>query len=194
MDSDCSRFTHYLDQAKLPLTSADVRTAGRSGVILALASHAPSPGQYYPPVDDLILSIVHRSSHAAVTRDVGLGPQTFKDAPSRILVTPARTAHFWSFSGAPKVLHIAFPWREISNFLDIHEEHADAQLRALVGGPFDDAMISAVAWRLWLSSGRRGPAAELFIEHALHLLLASLLLKAVDKRQEAHTSAERLAP
>jgi AraC family transcriptional regulator len=193
MSSNCNRFLHYLDQHKLPLTAADVRSAGRGGAILALTSHAPSPGRHYPPVEDLILSIVHRSSRATVTRDVGLGSQTFKDAPSLMLITPARTASFWSFSGAPRVLHIALPWREIGNFHDIDERQAADNLRVLAGGPFEDAMVTAVAWRMWLAATRRGPAAELFMEHALRLLLSSLLMTATDRYHGQRTHAERLA-
>lgn len=192
MGSSCNRFLHYLDQHKLPLTSADVRCAGRSGAILALTSHAPSPGQHYPPVEDLILSIVHRSSHATVTRDIGLGSQTFKDTPSLMLITPARTASFWSFSGTPRILHIALPWSEMGNFHDIDERQAADHLRILAGAPFEDVMVTAVAWRLWLTATRRGPAADLFIEHALRLLLSSLLMTATDRHHGQHTQAERL--
>lgn len=187
-----SRFTDYLNERTLPFTSVDVRPVG--GAVLALASHAPSPGLYYPPVEDFILSVVHRSSYAEVVRDVGLGRQTFKDAPSRILITPAYTPSFWSFAGTPKVLHIAFPWREVRSFFDANIAQADTALNMLARGPFEDPMLSAVAWRLWLASARRGPAAELFAEHALNALLATLLLRTADEGVPPRRRIERLAP
>lgn len=195
MNLNHERFTSYLEERQLPFTAVDVRPVGGSGVVLALANHAPCPSQYYPPVRDFILSVVQCSSYDEVVRDVGFGRQTFKDAPSRILVTPANTPLFWSFAGTPRILHIAFPWQDVRSFFEAHGGHVDACLTVLARDPFEDSLLSAAAWRLWLASARREPAAELFGEHALNMLLAALLLRATDKGAlEASRPAERLAP
>jgi AraC family transcriptional regulator len=189
------RFTSYLEERRLPYTAVDVRPVGESGVIMALAQHAPSPGRYYPPVGDLILSVVQCSSYDEVVRDVGLGRQTFKDAPSRILVTPADTPLYWSFSGTPRVLHIAFPWGEARSFFEAHGGHVDACLTALARAPFEDPLLSATAWRLWLAAASREPAAGLFGEHALNMLLAALVMRATGRETVTGTrSPERMPP
>lgn len=195
MTASTERFTSYLEKRKLPCTAVDVRTVGSSGVILALAQHAPSPGCYYPPVGDLILSVVQCSSYDEVIRDVGFGRQTFKDAPSRILVTPADTPLYWSFAGTPQVLHVAFPWHEVRSFFEAHGGHVEACLTALARAPFEDPLLSVTAWRLWLASVCRERAAELFGEHALNLLLAALLLRATDRDAvPGSRSTERMPP
>lgn len=187
------RFTNYLDERRLPLTAVDVRPVGASGVVMALASHAPSPSQYYPPVGDFILSIVQCSSYDKVVRDVGLGRQTFRDVPSRILVTPANTPLYWSFAGSPRILHIAFPWQDVREFFESHGGHVDARMTVLARDPFEDSLLSSAARRLWVGSGRRELAAEAFGEHALNMLLAALLLRAIDDGAlGAQQPAERL--
>jgi AraC family transcriptional regulator len=189
------RFTNYLDDRRLPYTAVDVRPVGDSGVVMALAQHAPSPGQCYPPVGDLILSVVQCSSYDEVVRDVGLGRQTFKDAPSRILVTPANTPLYWSFAGTPRVLHIAFPWHDVRAFFETHGGQVDACLTALAHEPFEDPLLSATAWRLWLAAASREPAADLFGEHAINMLLAALLMRGTGSDAVAGPrSLERLTP
>lgn len=195
MNAGPDRFTSYLEEHQLPYTAVDVRPVGDSRVIMALAQHAPSPGRYYLPVSDLILSVVQCSSYDEVVRDVGLGRQTFKDAPSRILVTPANTSLYWSFAGTPRILHIAFPWRDVQSFFDAHGGQADARLTALARAPIEDPLLSATAWRLWLAAASREPAADLFGEYALNMLLAALLMRATDREAVAGPrSAERMPP
>jgi AraC family transcriptional regulator len=186
------RFTSYLEGRKLPCTAVEVRPVGDSGVVLALARHAPSPGCHYPPVGDVIVSVVQCSSYDEVVRDVGFGRQTFKDAPSRILVTPANTPLYWSFAGTPQVLHVAFPWRDVRSFFEANGGAAESCLTALARAPFEDPLLSVTAWRLWLATLWRDPAAELFGEYALNMLRAALLMRATNGTPAAQHSAERL--
>lgn len=193
MNARTERFTSYLEERRLPYTAVDVRTVGDSGVVMALAQHAPSPGRYYPPVGDFILSAVQCSSYDEVVRDVGLGRQTFKDIPSRILVTPANTPLYWSFAGTPQVLHIAFQWEDVRSFFEAHGGQADSCLTALARAPIEDLLLNATAWRLWLAAASREPAANLFGEHALNMLLAALLMRATDRETVAGArSQERM--
>jgi AraC family transcriptional regulator len=91
------------------------------------------------------------------------------------------------------VLHIAFPWREVQDFVELPEEEAVRRMHSLARAPFEEPVLNTVAWRLWAASGHKGHAENLFIEHALHLLLATLLLRSSDECG-AVASGERLAP
>jgi len=175
------------------VSAVDVRRPAGSGTVLALASHGPAPGLHFQPVDDFIVSVVHRSSHAEVVRDIGQGRQTFTDAPRRVFVTPARTPSYWSFAGTPMVLHIAFPWREVQAFVELPEEDAMRRMHSLARAPFEEPVLNTVAWRLWAAAGHGGHVEDLFTEHALHLLLATLLLRSSEDVSGVASGA-RLAP
>lgn len=182
MPTQPQRFTGYFEAGDLPVSGVDFRSPSGSNTVLALADHGPAPGLYFQPVDDFIISLVQHSSHAEVVRDIGQGPQILADAPRRIFVTPARTPSYWSFTGTPTVLHIALPWREVMDFLGLPEEEAMRRMRALASAPFEEPLLSMVALRLWKVCGVKGRAEALFAEHALRLVLATLLLRSSEDR------------
>jgi AraC family transcriptional regulator len=184
----CKRFTNYFDGGDLPVTGVDLRFPSGSDTVLALADHGPAPGLHFEPVEDLIVSLVHRSSHEEFVRDIGKGPQTLADAPRRIFVTPARTYSYWSFSGTPTVLHIAIPWHEVTEILGLSEEDVMLRMQAIACTPFEDPMLSMIAWRLWEFCGTKGRGEALFTEHAVRVVLATLLL-----RSSSDQSTETLA-
>ncbi|HNP35241.1 MAG TPA: AraC family transcriptional regulator [Woeseiaceae bacterium] len=171
------RFTSYFEDGELPVSGIDVRFPTGSRAVLALANHGPAPGLHFQPVDDFIVSLVHRSSHAEVVRDIGQGPQILADAPGRIFVTPARTHSYWSFSGTPTVLHIALPWREVTGILGLSEDDLMLRMHAIARTPFEDPMLNMIAWRLWAVCEAEGQGGALFAEHALRVVLATLLLR-----------------
>jgi len=193
MPQQTRRFTSYFEAGELPVSSLDLRFPSGSDVIMALADHGPAPGLSFQPVDDFIVSLVHHSSHAKVVRDIGHGQQTLVDAPLRVFVTPARTRSYWAFDGAPTVLHIAFPWRDVTDFMGLPEEEAMRRMHKLARSPFEEPLLNALAWRMWAASSKEGRAEALFAEHAERVLLATLLLRSFEN-PEANALGGQLAP
>lgn len=91
-----SGFTDYLQTRRLPAYRADIRRSPALGVSMALVEHAPSAnGVEYAPVDELIISVVLRSSREPVVRDLGEGEYRFTETPGQVLLTPPRHASYW---------------------------------------------------------------------------------------------------
>ncbi|MCL4780481.1 MAG: AraC family transcriptional regulator [Gammaproteobacteria bacterium] len=169
-----SHFTSYVKENLLPITQIEVRESANRDAILALASHAPSCGISYAPVDDLIISIVVESQHSPVVRDVGSGRRTFVESPGCILVTPPRTASYWHFESTPLVLHITVPTERAEHLLDVHVGTQADTLTRLAERPLYDSLISQLASRMWSSLADTAPHTNTFITNALNTLLAIL--------------------
>src|SRR3546814_18419101 len=98
------QFTHYLENHSLPVQHAEVRQGAEKDVVVTLVSHLPSDGIWFDAIDDLIISVVMKSDHSQVTRDVGLGPQNFMARPGCIIITPPQTSSTLTFRDTPLVL------------------------------------------------------------------------------------------
>lgn len=176
------RFTSYLERKSLPCTAVEARQFDNGSVAIALIDHAPSPGNQYPPVDDLIVSIVVRSNYGIVERDVGAGQQIFREGPDCILVTPPRTASYWSFTGSPQVIHIAISATCVDEFIDQYSGERLPTLASLAERPIADPLIALLGSRMWLSSLDGS-----HLGHELGERATQLLLPALFKRQSAAT-------
>lgn len=192
MRSTSQRFTSYLDHHTLPCYAAVTRQVADRDVSLVLMDHAPSPGIDYPPVADLIVSIVMQSNYGRVERDVGLGRQVFRETPNSVLITPPGRASYWSFDGTPQVMHIAIPAVRLSEFSESKPGEFGEIIEALASGPLIDPLVGMLAARLWLAAADDSPLGRSFAEHATRALLTSLLLRGVEET-EGHVAGTRLA-
>lgn len=170
MTAKAGNFTQYLDDGLLPYRQVEKRVNTGSNVALVLASHAPSPGIYYEPIDDMVVSVVLQSNRSSVVRDVGFGRTNFKEMAGSILVTPPRTGSYWYFESTPQILHMGFPRKMLRDYSDDHGVLA----RRLSAGPLHDPLIQALATRLWAASREDSAIFNLFCENALTTLLATL--------------------
>ena len=168
------RFTHYLDDNLLPSSRVERRESPGNGIVFALISHAPSLDKCYGSVDDLVVSIVLRSSYARVVRDVGLGRQAFIETPGCILVTPPRTSSYWHFDARPQVLHIGFPSGTMQHYLDRSPPRA---IEHLASKPLYDPLLTLLAERLWATSGATHKFSQIFRDQALTTMLATLFVE-----------------
>ena len=184
------RFTSYIDRRALPCTAAEMRKFDNESVALALIDHAPSPGNEYPPIDDLIVSIVVRSNHGIVERDIGTGRQVFREGPDSILVTPPRTASYWSFTGTPQVIHIAIAASCVDEFLEKYSSENLPTLASLAGRPISDPFIALLAARMWLASSDNSLLGGALSDRAAQLLLPSLFKR--ESPEQTPSSGTRL--
>lgn len=190
-----SRFTSYVNDNVLPVTQIEVRECANRDAVLALASHAPSCGINYDPVEDLIISIVLESQHSPVVRDIGKGRQSFIEAPGCILVTPPRTASYWYFESTPLVLHVTVPTERAEQLLDMHMgDRADAFAR-LAEAPIYDPLVSQLASRMWSSLAQApNEYTDAFNAHALSTLLAMLCCERLAPASAVSSRRGALAP
>lgn len=189
MGETAASFTRYLDDGLLPFRQVERRVNPQSNVALILASHAPSPGIHYEPVDELVVSLVLQSSRASVVRDVGFGPQSFREKTGSILITPPRTESYWYFESSPQVLHMGFPHPLLDDF---SPEHV-ASLGRLAAEPLHDPLLAALATRLWDEAADQSMASSMFCEHALTTILAALFTKVDGAELDGGTQAARRA-
>lgn len=180
MTAQLDTFKDNLEAGSIPASSAVVRRPLGSSMSCILVDHAPSPGLEYPPLDDLIISMVHRSSKSEVIRDVGLGKKYHLDSPRRIFLSPASTASYWSFDGNPTVLHIAISREQVEESLQLQNVDINCRIQRLADQPFDDTLISNLAWHIWRTSTRCDSEAIQFCDQAVHLLLGTLMLRGLD--------------
>lgn len=189
-----SRFTSYVNDNRLPVTQFEVRECANRDAVLALASHAPSCGINYDPVEDLIISIVLESQHSPVVRDIGSGRQSFIEAPGCILVTPPRTPSYWYFESTPLVLHVTVPTERAEQLLDMHMgDRADAFAR-LAAQPIYDPLASQIASRMWSTLANANEYTSAFNAHALNTLLAILCCERLAPAGAANAKRGALAP
>lgn len=160
--------------------------------MLALVDHAPTPGNEYPPVDDLIVSIVLRSNHGMVERELDGAHQVFRETPNSIIITPPRTASFWAFSGTPQVIHIVMSAAWVDELYRARCADVDRQIAQLSRAPVSDPFIARLAERMWLSSADDSMLGRMVTERAAGLLLPSLLKRDYDVHASANGAG--LAP
>ena len=185
-----ARFTGYVDRNLLPVREIEVRERGDA--TLALASHAPSYGVTYEPVDDLIISVVQASTHSLVVRDVGLGRQAFTEEAGCILVTPPGRRSYWYFEGTPLVLHLSISGAQVARFLrsmGVAPHDDDSPLSALASGPLYDPLVGQLAARIWASTAIDDAASEAFCRHGVEALLAILYRTAMETREAERAPA-----
>ncbi|MCK9511053.1 MAG: helix-turn-helix transcriptional regulator [Pigmentiphaga sp.] len=170
-----SGFTDYLRTRQLPVNRTDVRAVQAAGLTMALVEHAPSQGIEYAPVNELIISIVLRSRHDAVLRDLGDGAQSFIDTPGLVLLTPPGHGSYWRFDSSPVVLHLGVPMPQLAALMGIDLEYAESEIRRAACRLHDDPLIGQIAERLWAASQGASANAFGFIERGLGTMLALLL-------------------
>lgn len=174
MAAQAGNFTQYLEDGRLPYRQIEKRVNAGSNVSLVLASHAPSPGIHYEPIEDMVVSVVLKSSRAAVVRDVGFGPHSFREAAGAVLVTPPRTGSYWYFESTPQVLHMGFPRRLLDEFTEDH----GPLVQKLALEPLHDPLIASLATRLWEASDDGSRMSHMFCENALFTVLTALFTQA----------------
>jgi len=170
-----SGFTDYLTSRQLPVNRTDVRTVRSSGLTLALVEHAPSGGIEYAPVDELIISVVLRSRHDCVIRDLGHGEQSFIDTPGLVLLTPPRQASYWRFDSNPLVLHLGVPMPRLATLLGVEPAYAEHGIRRAAECVHDDPLLGRIAERLWTASQSPAGNAFGFVQNGLGTMIALLL-------------------
>ncbi|MGE4337694.1 MAG: helix-turn-helix domain-containing protein [Pigmentiphaga sp.] len=170
-----SGFTDYLKTRQLPVNRTDVRAFRSSGFTMALVEHAPCNGIEYAPVDELIISVVLRSSHESVVRDLGDGEQCFIDTPGLVLLTPPRQASYWRFDSNPLVLHLGVSLPQLAAVLGVEPAYAESEIRRAACRLHDDPLLGQIAERLWATSPDSPRNAFGFIEKGLGAMLALLL-------------------
>lgn len=194
MADGAPRFTNYVNDNLLPVTQIEMRECAGSEAMLALASHAPSCGVNYDPVEDLIISIVLESQHSPVVRDIGAGRQNFIEAPGCILVTPPRTPSYWYFESTPLVLHVTVPSARAEAFLDMHLGGRADALERLAEQPIYDPLVSQLASRMWSALADINPYSSAFNTHALNTLLAMLCNERLSPSAPHNKKSGALAP
>ncbi len=170
-----AQFSDYITDRLLPARGSDVRRRLHDGPTLALISHAPSPGVHYPPVDDFIVSIVRKSGHARVVRDIGLARQAFTESRGCICVTPPGTWSYWEFDSSPQILHFAIPVSSHSESGVLMKDLSEETFAGFVR-PHYDPVVEALADRVWETASETNPLSELVCEQGA-LTIASLVLE-----------------
>lgn len=194
MSNGPARFMHYVDENLLPLNRIDVRECANHSAVLALASHAPSCGVHYEPIEDLIISVVLESQHSQVQRDVGSGTQRFVEAPGCILITPPHRPSYWYFESTPLVLHVTVSSEHAKAFITAHAAGRVDVLERLADQPVYDPLVSHLASRMWSALADASTDSEVFNTHALDTLLAILYCGPLASRANSATRRGALAP
>lgn len=195
MSNESVRFMHYVDDNLLPLNRIDVRECANQNAVLALASHAPSCGVHYEPVEDLIISVVLESHHSQVQRDVGSGTQRFVESPGCILITPPHRPSYWYFESTPLVLHVTVSSERAKAFVMTHAVGRGDALERLADQPVYDPLVSQLASRMWSALADANADSESFNTLALDTLLAILYCGPLaSPRADTATRRGALAP
>lgn len=188
------RFSHYVNDNILPVTQIEIRESRHHDAVLALASHAPSCGISYGPVDDLIISIVLVSNHSPVVRDIGTGRRRFIEGPGCILVTPPHTPSYWYFESTPLVLHVTVPGARAECFLDMHLNGRIDAFNRLAEKPIYDSLATQLGSRIWLASADISSFSSTFNTHALSTLLSILCCQRLAPRIASPARCGALSP
>lgn len=183
MNDLSAHFTHYLDNRSLPVSHAEVRHGGEDDVLVTLVSHLPSDGIWFDAIDDLIISIVMKSDHSSVTRDVGLGAQRFIERPGCILITPPRTPSYWNFDGNPHVLHLSVPSHHLPPLAGCDGDQLQSLFMESARQPLYDRLVSQLTSRIWSSMAAREPHSPVFGYHALGTVMSLVLADAQNTRR-----------
>lgn len=169
-------FTDYLQSRRLPANHAEVRRAPALGVSMALVEHAPSSqGVEYDPVDELIVSVVLRSSREPVVRDLGEGEYRFTETPGQVLLTPPRHASYWRFESSPLILHLGVPVKRLAAVIDADSDTVEGEIMRAARVLHDDPLIGQMASRLWAAGQQPSRYGDKFAEHCLDTILTLLL-------------------
>lgn len=188
---DRSGFTDYLQSCLLPVNQADIRGIRSTGLTMALVEHAPCKGIEYDPVNELIISIVLRSSHESVVRDLGYGEHRFTDKPGQVLLTPPQQSSYWRFESSPLILHLGVPVQHLADMLDADTDFVESEISRAAHLIHDDPLISQIAARLWAIGCDSSNYSFKFSEKGLDTILM-LLLGA--KPPDGNPDAAALAP
>lgn len=187
-----SGFVDYLSSRALPLRRADTLAIRSAGLSMALVEHAPSHGNCYEPVEELIISVVLRSERAPVLRDVGYGAHRFIEVPGCVLLTPPGHGSCWSFDGHPLVLHLGVPLQRIADLLDDDADVLAGQIGRAARSPIREPLVAQLATRLWARGHETHARARRFTELGLGMVMA-LLLQQEEEPAHGASTAERTA-
>jgi len=189
-----AHFTHYLENSSLPVSHAEVRQAGQNDVLVTLVSHLPSDGLWFDAIDDLIVSIVMKSDHSSVTRDVGFGKQQFIERPGCILITPPRTPSYWDFHGNPNVLHLSVPSRHLPGLTGCDSDDLAAMYLEAARRPIYDRLVSQLSSQIWASMAGREHHAPNFSYHALGTVMSLLLARKTRAARQSPAATNAVQP
>ncbi|WP_323037037.1 helix-turn-helix transcriptional regulator [Pararhodobacter sp.] len=169
-------FMEYLHTGKLPCQKSDMRRIGKAGATMAIVHHAPTHGIEYPPVDDLIVSVILNSAQAPAVRDIGDGAQHFLDEAGKVVITPPGRASFWQFESAPTVLHLSVSQDRL-RYLAGDDWHRHSQaLQRLAQQPDSIPLVGRSAAKLWtLGTASPGAPQSAAADQELDRLLTVLL-------------------
>lgn len=169
-----ARFTHYLDTRSLPTEHVDTRATSDGSVLATLVTHSPVEGGRFPPIDDLVISIVVRSCHSDVVRDIGWGRSAFVEAPGCILVTPPGCASYWVFDGSPLVLHFSIARPRLAALGLEQDPSAHRPGTDQLSAPLYDRLVTELASRMWSALEQPQRLAAQFVDHAVATMLTVL--------------------
>ncbi len=185
-------FTDYLQSRRLPVHRADVRSVHSAGLTMALVEHAPSNGIEYDPVDELIVSVVLRSNHEPVVRDLGDGEHRFTETPGQVLLTPPRQGSYWRFESSPLILHLGISVPKLAALVDADIDMVEHEIDRAARRLHDDPLVSQIAARIWSTAHQPSGYEFKFVENSLGAILTLLL--GAPPPEASETSLAVLAP
>lgn len=181
-------FRDFFAENLLPSHGVSLRRHSDRGCTIAMVSHAPSPGGIqYPPVNELIISIVRKSQQKRVIREFTQSQEAFVETKGCICVTPPNTPSYWRFEGSPEVLHIAVPVPDgNSDGAFVDELTEDVRLAAIK--PYYDRVVEALADRIWEVGSSNRPASGIVCDQAALALAGLVYQKISDGPRKAKTT------
>lgn len=169
-----SDFAGYLSSQSIPVARANMRKIEGAAVTMALVDHAPNPGNWFDPIEEVVVSVVLHAERSTVVRDFGEGRSELRYGSGLVLVSPPSRAAFWRFEGHPLILHISFPLSLLTSLLETEAGTASEDLVARAARtPRHDALVAQIAARMWGSSSTE--FASPLATHALGTILSLTL-------------------
>lgn len=169
-----SHFTNYLEAKNLPVREVSVGGADMGNPQMVLVEHAPNAGAWFEPIEDLVLSIVMRSDHSLVERDVGFGKAELWYRPGTLLITPPGSRSYWRFEGYPQVLHFSVPRAWMHAFWT-GEQGLDRALEMASRASIWDPVIGLLAKRMWASRRNVRPGQASLVDCGVGVILGLAL-------------------
>lgn len=187
-----SSFAGYLAAQSIPVARASMRKVDGAAVTMALIDHAPNPGNWFDPIEEVVVSIVLQAERSTVVRDFGYGRTELRYASGLILVSPPSRPSFWRFDGYPLILHLGFPADMLASLLGADDAtSAESLIAEAARTPRHDTLISKIAARMWASSGANFEAA--LTTHALGTILGLVLDARDDGKPSGGPGKSRLS-
>lgn len=140
---------------------------------MALIDHAPNAGNWFDPIDEIVVSIVLQAQRSTVVRDFGFGRSVHQYGAGLVLLSPPSRPSFWRFDGQPLILHFSFPTAALSSLVGDDATSLEHLITCAARTPKYDTLVTRLASRMWARRGMNG--ATSFTERALGTILSLIL-------------------